>query len=421
MDALTIPRLRARLLAPGQTRKLASEAQRGGDAGRAAAERLGRIDTPRPPGVLIWVHAPEGVDPLALVSLQERLEEEATSATILLTSDTAVDPTLGISSQDVICQLPPVETARAVQRFLDHWMPDVSIWLRTVDKPLLLDATAQRAIPLLLQDAVAPVAVGGRARNLQRQLLGLFDRILAPDVTHSESIRTLGAIPARIETTGPLTRVNQPPACIESEREDLAAKLHARPIWLVACPAPSEIDAVLTAHRLALRSMHRLLLILVPVADHLGPDLASELTQKGFTVARREAGEDPDAGSDVFIVDCVEELGLCYRLSPVAFLGGTLSGAGVPNPMDAATLGSAIIAGPNAAGEARIALDALDDAGACRRIPGPAALGPTVVDLLAPDTAARLAVNAWDAATEGVQVLDRLAQHVLSALRNRAV
>ena len=76
-------------------------------------------------------------------------------------------------------------------------------------------------------------------------LLGLFDRIFTIDVRQSEAIRQLGAIPARIEVTGKLTRVQSPPPCVEYEREALVSALQTRPVWLAACPAAPEIDAAI--------------------------------------------------------------------------------------------------------------------------------------------------------------------------------
>jgi 3-deoxy-D-manno-octulosonic-acid transferase len=420
LDALTIPRLRARLRSPALARRLAAEALRDGPVGQEARERLGRSDVARPEGILLWVHAPLGADPMALLSLQDLLEQELDEVQILLTADALPEAVTGSAIGAMICQHPPLEADRPVQRFLDHWAPDASIWLRTVDSPILLGRTAGRNIPLFLQDAIAPEAVGGRARNVQRTIFGLFDRILALDSRHSDGIRALGAIPARIEVTGPLERLHKPPHSLEAEREALAAQLQARPVWLAACPSEPEVGIVLRAHAQALRTAHRLLLILVPEADRLGPAMAEELVSHGWSVARREAGEDPENNTDVFIVDCLEELGLCYRLAPVTYLGGTIAGGDVQDPMGPATLGSAVIAGP-VGGSEEAALAKLAAADACRRISGANDLGPAVIELLSPEAAATLSLHAWDTASEGVEVLNRLAHHVLVALHGRGL
>jgi 3-deoxy-D-manno-octulosonic-acid transferase len=51
------------------------------------------------------------------------------------------------------------------------------------------------------------------------------------------------------------------------------------------------------------------------------------------------------------------ELGLFYRLAPIVFIGGTLVPHGGQNPLEAARLGCAIIAGPHMENFATIAAE----------------------------------------------------------------
>ena len=59
-------------------------------------------------------------------------------------------------------QFVPVDLPRAVERFLDHWRPDLAIWVESELWPNLVLATRRRGIPMLL--------VNGRlsARSLAR-------------------------------------------------------------------------------------------------------------------------------------------------------------------------------------------------------------------------------------------------------------
>ncbi|RYH08681.1 3-deoxy-D-manno-octulosonic acid transferase [Tropicimonas sp. IMCC6043] len=416
MDVLALPRLRAQLGTPAWTRKLAVEIQRGGEAARDAGERLGRSDTPRPDGTLIWCHLPGTLESGALLSLRERLRTEQADLSLLVTTPDVGRCRKVARETMLLCQLPPLDAPAMIQRFLDHWRPDAAIWFERVDAPLLLEAAAHAGIPLFLQDATAPDVASTRARARERYLMGLFERVFAQSVTDHESIRALGPIPTRIEASGRLTPIAHPPSCLEAERAALAAALRSRPVWLASCPDPDELDWILEAHRQARRSAHRLLLILVPRSDAEGRPLAERLRADGWVVARRDADEEPDEGTDIFVADSREELGLFYRLAPVTFLGGTLSNSAVPAASDPATLGSAIIAGPFTGNEAEM-LRRLRRGGACRLVPDAARLGAAVTELLAPDRAAQLALNAWEIASDGSPVMDRLVGALLPALR----
>ncbi|MDV7144680.1 glycosyltransferase N-terminal domain-containing protein [Tropicimonas sp. TH_r6] len=413
---MTLPNLRARLRSTAEARKLALVAQRGGEAGRAAAERLGRSEQTRPPGPLLWCHVPGMVEPGALGSLRERLEEDLVRITLLVTTPDVDRCREQAEAEGLICHYQPLDSTRVAQLFLDHWQPDAALWFEQARDPLLLEACAQRGVPLFLQNAVAPVCSTVGRRNQERRRFGLFQRVFALDPTEFEGIRGLGAVPARVEVTGRLTRIAHPPFCLEAERADLAEALRGRPVWLAACPDPAELPDILTAHRTARRVAHRLLLILVPRHEEEAPVLAAKLRADGWNVARRDADEEPDEATDIFIGDFADELGLYYRLAPITFLGGTLSNSEVPEAVHPATLGSAILAGPFSGSQAET-LRRLRRGGACRMIADGGRLGPALAELMAPEKAALLALNAWDIASDGSPVLDRLVSVLLPVLQ----
>lgn len=408
--------LRDRLRGPAIARRLAQQAQRGGDEGRIAAERLGQSDLPRPRGPLLWLNAPDGIAAGVLESVTGRLLELQPDATVLLTApDGQTMPADREAASALVHKLAPLDSMRPASRFLDHWRPDAAVWIGRIDGPVLLETAAAREIPLFLQNAVVPPLHGPRARNAYRRLLGLFERILVPDAAEAERIRALGTIPARIEVTGLLSHVSRPLPFVDSERNALSKALRARPVWLAACPAPEEVAPIAAAHREAQRVMHRLLLIIVPVAEAQAPGMAATLAEQGWRVARRDANEDPDETTEIFVADFREELGLFYRLAPVTFLGGTFARAPVPPAIEPAALGSAILSGPHFGTEAD-ALGQLHRAGAARVLPTPERLGAAVADLLSPEKAAQVALRAWDVASSGSVVLDRLMGPVAHAL-----
>ena len=102
-----------------------------------------------------------------------------------------------------------------------------------------------------------------------------------------------------------------------------------------------------------MRFAHRLLLIVVPSDPGRGAALAERTGREGWVVALRSQDQDPDADVQLLIDDGDGEYGLWYRLAPFVLMGGTLSEGSVRNPMEAAALGSAILAGPAAGGFVR--------------------------------------------------------------------
>jgi 3-deoxy-D-manno-octulosonic-acid transferase len=165
-----------------------------------------------------------------------------------------------------------------------------------------------------------------------------------------------------------------------------------------------------------LQGAHRLLLMWLPRQDDEGAALADRLSMTGWRVARYGAGEEPSGGTEIFVVDSMEELGLWLRLAPVTFLGGSLSDGAALDPSHPAQLGSALLSGP-AGGPFAATLARLETTGGLRAVARAEALGADLADLLAPDRAAQQAQAAWDVSSDGARVQERVVAAIRDTLR----
>jgi 3-deoxy-D-manno-octulosonic-acid transferase len=141
--------------------------------------------------------------------------------------------------------------------------------------------------------------------------------------------------------------------------------------------------------------------------------------------ALRSRGELPNKVIDIYVADTVGELGLIYRLAPVAFVGGSLVGHGGQNPIEAAKLGAAIVHGPHVWNFAEI-YAALDNAHGAEPVSDTDRLVASLAALLGNPlarasvaTAARTTVDALGGALE--RTLQSLDPYLMQlALRQRA-
>lgn len=309
-------------------------------------------------------------------------------------------------------------TRSDVAAFLAHWAPDVLLWGSNDLPHPLLGEVERHSLPSFFIDAGAQGRMpnaGWRPGRLRNHLRA-FTRVLAASDRARARLIRLGAPQDRCETLGRFADAPPPPGHNSAELTDMIDIIGPRPIWLALDVPPKEIAGVLAAHRHAARQSPRLLLVLVPEC----PDNAqseAELAAAPFLVARRDAGEDPEEQHHVLLADISGELGLWLRLSPVTYMGGTLSESGRLDPFAAAALGTAIIHGHRPAPDLQDAYDGLARAGATRMIADMQALPQALTTLLAPDRAAEMASVAWDVATAGAPTLNRVAD-LLAEIRD---
>jgi len=317
-----------------------------------------------------------------------------------------------------IHQYAPVDTAGVVRCFLDHWRPDLALWVESEFWPRLMVETARRSVPMMLLNARISERSARRwdhVPGMAAALVRLFAAIAAQDAPSAARLAAMGADPARVAVTGNLKAKIDPPACDPDALAALRARLEGRPVWLaVSTHAPEEL-AVAEAHRAA--GLPGLLTILAPRHPERGGEIAALLAGQRLAVARRTQGGLPGPGTDVWIADTLGEAGLWFRLAPVSFVGGSLAPRGGHNPFEAAALGSAILHGPST-GNFAPAYTALDAAGGAERVNDGRALGNAVARLIG-DWTAR---GAMSAAAERVRLaeapdVDALASRALALIK----
>lgn len=311
--------------------------------------------------------------------------------------------------ETAIHQLVPGDTKGSVNRFLEHWKPDVAVIVGAPDRTVLLTEAHAAGIPLFLAtNTQSASAFGGGLSNSSLSIPEIFRGVLVSNSADLKALVRLGVPDARIAVTGPLRDTALAPACNDADITALSEILGGRPVWLAAEVSASEIPALEAAQRRTVRAAHRLLLIIVPKILSDGPAIAGSLETHGWRTALRSSGGRPDENVQVYIADTDEGMGLWYRLSPITYLGGSFDPElPTSDPYGPASLGSALLHGPEVSG-AVPRIQRLRAAEATMLIKDPAGLGAAVFELLSPDKAARLAHAGWATTSEGALAVEAL-------------
>ena len=323
-------------------------------AGREDAERFGErfgdASAPRPFGPLVWIHASSVGESLSMLSLIERLRRERPEISVLMTSGTVSSARLleNRLPQGVTHQFVPVDRMSWVRRFLDHWQPDLVLWVESEFWPGILSEVKRRAIPAMLMNArISARSWRGwrRAPWMIRPILETFDLCMAQTELDAERLRDLGA--TGISCPGNLKFAADPLPADAEALGALEAATAARPRWLAFSTHPGEEELIAAAHRILVRNLPDILTIIVPRHPARGAEIESGLVESGAAVSVRSRGEPLPKNTGFLLADTMGELGLFFRLTDIAFVGGSLVPHGGQNPIEPARLGCAIVHGPH--------------------------------------------------------------------------
>lgn len=354
------------------------------DAARFA-ERKGQAGRPRPKGPLAWIHAASVGEVQSVLSLLERLRAERPWLPVLVTTGTITSAALCAERlpDGAFHQFVPVDRLPWVRRFLDHWRPDLALWVESELWPNLVGECQRRAIPMvLINGRMSPRSFAGwqRAPSLVRPLLAGFETCFAQSEVEADRFERLGA--TAVKRAGNLKFDARPLPADQSELERLTHAAGERPVWLAASTHPGEEATIFAADRRLRGTRPDLLTILVPRHARRGPEIAAQAQAAGLTAVRRGAGALPDAGTELYLADTMGELGLFYRLARIAFIGGSLVPHGGQNMVEAARLDCAVITGPHTHNFAEVVAE-MERANAIARVADAGMLAVAVEGLLA--------------------------------------
>ena len=345
---------------------LARRRAQGKEDGDRFGERLGCAGRARPDGPLIWLHAASVGEALSILRLTARILTDYPEVNMLVTTGTVTSARLLAERlpPGAIHQYVPVDRPAWARRFLDHWRPDIALWVESEFWPNLISETQARAITMILLNgrmSLRSFAAWRRWPGLIRPLLGGFALCLAQDEDEAKRLRALGA--PSVKTPGNLKFASGPLPVDEEEAGRLSHSIGARPIWLAASTHAGEEEIVVEAHRRMAPAHPGLLTVIVPRHPSRGREVAAALARAGLKGALRSQGDAIAPETEVYIADTLGELGLFYRLCPVAFIGGSLIPHGGQNLLEPARLDCAVIHGPHME-NFRAVVEEMTDAGA---------------------------------------------------------
>ncbi|PVA07802.1 3-deoxy-D-manno-octulosonic acid transferase [Thalassorhabdomicrobium marinisediminis] len=371
---------------------------------------------------MIWVHCGSGDEVPFCLSLASRLAEASDVAGVLLTAEPEVLEMIGRLPRGVELAPVPADTASKVRAFWEDRAPRYLIWVGGTLRPVLLRWIEKLHLPAVLVNARTAGLHGKGSRWLPRAgrtAVAAFDRILTADGATATRLMRSGVPADRVQVTGPLLEEALPLRHDANELTVMAEALDNRPMWFAADIVSQEVMHMIAAHLVASRRNHRLLLIVTPRDCTTGPQVAETLREAGLIVGVRSEGDDPTEEQQVYVADLEGEIGLWYRIAPLTFIGGTLSGGGATSPFDAAVLGSAVVHGTRKAPhDARFAR--LAQAEASREVRSASELGVAVGALIAPEQTARLALAGWEELTRNAETLNTLVRDALHAIEDAA-
>ena len=318
-------------------------------------EKLSRIETAREEGFLIWFHVASVGEAMSILPLIESCIEEKKIDKILLTSITLSSGNVlkkrFSQNVKVFHQFLPLDISVWTNKFLDHWKPNLSIFIDSEIWPNLISQISKKKIPLLLINARITKKSFDRWKviiSFAKKIFGKFDLCIASNKESESFLKILGA--KNIKNYGNLKFSKIKTELNNKLDSDFLIKIENRKIWCGASTHPTEEILCAKSHLKIKEKYKNILTIIIPRHIDRIKTIYEELSKLNLKIVLSSNLSQVDAKTDVILVDSYGESLKFYNISKYVFLGKSLTTSltkdSGQNPIEPARLGCKIFHGP---------------------------------------------------------------------------
>lgn len=305
----------------------------------------------------VWLHAVSVGEVVQLQSVVQTLLTQYPGCELVITTTTTTGYEVACKqfSQHTVAYW-PWDFSWAVARALRQLRPSAVLLVELEVWPNFLRAAARSGIPV----AIINGRISDRSFGTYRQTAWLWRRLLpqlsfvaAQNETYAARFRALGVPDQKLHVTGSIKFDR-----VQTDRDNpqtatLRTVFRLQPgerVFIAGSTQDPEEVLAMTAYRELRTEFPTLRLILVPRHKERFEEVAQRVLEASLPLLRRSRGiveGESAAQPPVLLLDTLGELGACWGLAEIAFVGGSLTRRGGQNMIEPAGYGAAVLFGPH--------------------------------------------------------------------------
>jgi len=318
-------------------------------------EKLSKINLERGEGFLIWFHVASIGEAMSIIPLIDACIKEKRFDKILVTSITLSSGKIlekkFKNNPKINHQFLPLDMVSFISKFLEHWNPNISVFIDSEIWPNLILKIKEKKIPLLLINARITKKSFDRwklAKNFAKKIFEKFDLCIVSNSQTEKFLKELGS--KNIKNYGNLKYSNIQDETSKELNINFLNEMKDRKIWCAASTHPNEEILCANAHLKIKENYKNVLTIIIPRHIDRTQKITEQLSKLNINLILSSELDKINNKTDVVLVNSYGEARKFYNISKYVFLGKSLVKAlikdGGQNPIEAARLGCKILHGP---------------------------------------------------------------------------
>ena len=318
-------------------------------------EKLAKINLPREEGFLVWFHVASVGEAMSIIRLIDDCINEKKINKILITSITLSSGNVlkkrFKQNQKVTHQFLPLDIDILTKKFLNHWKPNLSIFIDSEIWPNLILNISQKKIPLLLLNARITKKSFDRWKLISKyamKIFSKFDLCIASNKESGEFLKILGA--KNVKNYGNIKFSNINTNSNMKFDEAFLNKIKNKKIWTAASTHENEEILCAKTHLKIKENINNILTIIIPRHVDRINKIKDDLIKLNLKVILSSRLEKINYDTDIILIDSYGDTLKFYNISKCVFVGKSLVKSLInnsgQNPIEPAKLGCKILHGP---------------------------------------------------------------------------
>ncbi len=301
-------------------------------------------------GKLIWFHGSSVGEILSVVPVIKKYENDKSISKILITSSTLSSSKVleKIKFKKTIHQFYPIDHVFFSKKFLNHWKPDVAIFLESEVWPSMFKSIKKENILLILLNARITKKSFDRWNKIKKfsnSIFSLVDKAYSQNLETNYYLRKLNV--KNIKSTGNLKFIEHDTLEINHSDKKLFSQFKKFKTFVAASTHNNEELFAAKTHILLKKKIKNIITIIIPRHIDRVDQIISQIRELGLNVVSHKSNKKKLSNIDIYVVDTFGESKKFYKLATSVFLGGSIIKRGGQNPLEPARFGAKILHGPN--------------------------------------------------------------------------
>ncbi len=313
-------------------------------------EKFSLATKKRKQGKLIWFHGASVGEILSIIPLIKNYEKNKLIDQILVTSSTLSSAKIisKFKFKKTVHQFYPLDHFFFISNFLNHWKPNLALFIESEIWPCMFKELDDKKIPLILLNARLTKKTFGRWMKIKNFSRLIFSKIKMAFPQNLETKKYLKKMKIKkINFIGNLKFAETEDKKENTTDNKFKLKFKNKKIWIASSTHANEEIFCAHVHIELKKKIKNLLTIIIPRHINRVKEISSNIEKLNLTVTSHKSNNKNLKNTDIYIVDTFGDTKKFHKIGSSVFLGGSIIKRGGQNPLEAARYGARIFHGPN--------------------------------------------------------------------------